>query len=562
MARLVATVFLERRHDTVWETIKNVLVANAASLTCRQLVALIAAAQRAHLKLDRTAKVAALVVLDEFQHLAGDLSDALVPLLTVMGDATSASTCFETDGLLLVPLLTGLSLEAAKVVSGHKRVMINLEPFSDSDAFAILREVLQKPAFAQLGALLDYVAPALDASVPVEVLPVRQLCFRGLVLDCGANPSLLVHLALQLAALCTLEGLEGRVDLTSDTFLDGLFASFCKRNSHWGRATDALGDAIRALPTSLVPIVVASLPIDLHRPAVDGNGIAMKQTWSQLLSSCGLTPLPHPSFPGRWTIKMPYVFLAMLARAMPEFLQLEACVAFPYLYRSARAFENLVFKVHAQRTFHLLGASALRTEDDPTTFAHLFPGGFLPSRIADCLVRLPDATATLLNGPECTTENGWCHSAGTVDDVPSEAWTGNVYKAKEGNHYHFEGRSALLVNLDGSLSTWTNTLLLWQTKVTSTALFGLAEICDWHSTARALTTRWTDAGIHVVYVLVLFRGAETSDAQGLAANDQVRRYAEASGDLVVVTKEHMGEYLAGLAHRLYVPLESTSTGTV
>ena len=99
---------------------------------------------------------------------------------------------------------------------------------------------------------------------------------------------------------------------------------------------------------------------------------------------------------------------------------------------------------------------------------------------------------------------------------------------------------------------------------TTTTTFGYNDICAWHTTARELTKSWTDAGTKVVFVPVLFRtlSAAATAANAEAVCDEVRQYAQASGDLVVVTKEHMGEYLAGLAHRLHVPLESTSTSTV
>jgi len=107
---------------------------------------------------------------------------------------------------------------------------------------------------------------------------------------------------------------------------------------------------------------------------------------------------------------------------------------------------------------------------------------------------------------------------------------------------------------------------LWQTKLSqpgSTTTFGLTDIRTWHTTARKLTKSWTDAGIKVIFVLVLFRkvSAATIAENAEAVCEEVRQYAQSSGDLVVITKEHMGEYLAGLAHRLYVPLESTSTAT-
>ena len=141
-----------------------------------------------------------------------------------------------------------------------------------------------------------------------------------------------------------------------------------------------------------------------------------------------------------------------------------------------------------------------------------------------------------------------------------------MYNTSHINHYHFEGRSALLVKLDARQQTWTTTLLLWQTKLSqpgSTSTFGLADIRAWHATARTLTKPWTDAGTKVVFVLVLLRklSAATTDRNAETVCDKVRQYAQASWDLVVVTKEHMGEYLAGLAHRLYVPLESASTAT-
>ena len=235
--------------------------------------------------------------------------------------------------------------------------------------------------------------------------------------------------------------------------------------------------------------------------------------------------------------------------------------------RSGQAFENLVFKVHAQRTFHLLGRSALAVKG--MVLQQLFPGGFVPSDIGSCPVRLPNETAEREGGPEYKTENGWCHyslgAPGTVDDIPSSALSGDVLITSDINHYHFEGRSALLLQHDQR--TWTTVMLLWQTKLSqpgSKTRFGLADVRAWHATARTLTKSWTDAGTKVVFVLVLFPklSAASTDRRAETVCEKVRQYAQASGDLVVVSKEHMGEYLAGLAHRLYVPLESTSTSTL
>ena len=553
VARIVATVFLKSDYGTVWTTFTSVLLANRPRLRFRQLVPLVAAAQRAKLGLGRDAKVSALFVLDEFQHLGGDLSNAMRPVLTTMGTSIDRPRCFDSDGILVIPLLAGTSLEGARAVTaqtGHPGLSINLEPFCDSDTFAILRELLSKPTLALPTGLLDYFAPALDADRSIEALPARQLCFRGLVLDCGGNPSLLALLARQLAQYC-----NGRFSPNSNDFLDGLFLSFSERTSLWASETELLRAKVRALPKSLVPIVVASLPIHLDEPAVDADGKAMAQTWSQLLSSCGLSATWHPSFSfyRQWLVQVPYVLLYGLARETTAFVQLEACVDFPFLYRGGQAYANLVFQVHAQRMFHLLGASALHMA--AVQFQDFFPGGFVPTSLAKCLVRLPTATAER-DGHDVAGQ------AGKVDDIPQSALSGDVFVTDAVNHYHFEGRSALLVQL--RMPAWTTALLLWQTKLVqpgSTTTIGYKDICAWHATARALTRSWTDAGTKVVFVLVLFRtlSAAATAANAEAVCDEVRQYAQASEDLVVVTKEHMGEYLAGLAHRLHVPLESTST---
>ena len=563
VARIVATVFLNRGYDGIWRRLRDLLRANVQLLELRKLISLIAAAQRAKLGKDRDAKLSALLVLDEFQHVGDDLNNMMRPILSTMGDSKRAR-CFDSDGVLVVPLLTGTSLEGAKaveVLSGHPSNSINLEPFSDSDSFAILHELLHKQDFELPRALLDYFAPALDADQLIEALPARQLCFRGLVLDCGGNPSLLVHLARQLAEYC-----NGCFTVDSNDFLDGLFLSFSKPTSVWSNATAMLSAKARALPKSLVSIVVASLPIHVDRPAVDHLGKAMGQTWSQLLSSCGLSPKPHPFFTGRWMIQVPYVFLRVLV-GESAFVPLRACTEFPYLYRSGQAFENLVFKIHAQRTFHLLGRSNLAIRG--TTFQQLFPGGFVPAAIGECPVRLPNETAEREGGPQYRTEAGWCHfvkgEPGWVDNIPPSALSGDVYKAAGSSHYHFEGRSALCLQPSAE-PDWTNVLLLWQTKLSqpgSQTAFGFAEIRKWHARARELTESWALDGIKVIFVLVLFRKMSKSDsaAGAKAVYEEVRQYAQTSEDLVIVTKEHMGEYLAGLAHRLYVPLESASTAT-
>jgi hypothetical protein len=561
VARIVATVFLESGYQPIWTKFQGLLRANVQLLSFRPLATLIAAAQRTKLGMGHDVKVSALFVLDEFQHLDGDLNDVLRPILTTMGDTQSHSTCFKSDGILVVPLLAGTSLEGAKaveVLSGHKRKIISLGPFSDVDLFAILCDVMKclNPFLPK--ELLDYFAPALDVNQPMEALSTRQLTFRGLVLDCGGNPSLLVHLARQLGGYC-----KGRFDADSNDFLDGLFAAFASTSSLWHSEIIGLRQKIGNLPASLVPIVVASIPIELDQPAVDDKGGAMTQTWSQLFSSCGLTPIPHPSFRDCWMIQIPYVYLNILA-AKDSVVSLHACTDFPYLYRSGQGFENLVFKVHVQRIFHLLGASALSRAH--VQFQQLFPGGFVPSALGECQVRLPDETATRQGGPRYVSESEWCHRGGAVDDIPPTALSGDVCNISDINHYHFDGRSALLVKYAAYFESFTSTLLLWQIKLSqpgSKTTFGLADIRAWHATARTLTKRWTDTGTKVVFVLVLFRqlSAATIAKNAEVVCEEVRQYAQASGDLVVVTKEHMGEYLAGLAHRLYVPLESTSSAT-
>ena len=563
VARLVSNVFLRSPYQSTWSGFSGLLTNNKGQLSFVKLVPLIARALRLRNGLGPDAKVSALLVLDEFQHLGKDLSHAVGPLLTVMGDSSAWSRCYDSDGILVLPYLTGTSLNGASSIveaSGHSSRLIVLEPFSEADSFAKLVELFQVPTFALPRALLEHFAPALDAAQPFEALAPDQLCFRGLVLDCGGNPALLVHVAAHLVEYCR----KSVFSADSRESVDGLFSSFKNAYSHWSTATKVVATKISALPNSLVPIVVASLPIYLDQPAVDGKGKAMAQTWSQLLSSCGLTPIPHPSFPYRWLVQIPYVFLSMMARAT-GFVPLAACVDFPYLYRSGQAFEKLVFRVHAQRTFHLLGTSALAIGG--VVFQQLFPGGFVPAAIGECLVRLPNETAEREGGPQYKTENGWCHYVrGTVDDVPPSALSGDVYNTSDINHHHFEGRSALQISLDVRQLTWTTVLLLWQTKLSqpgSKSTFGLADVREWHTTARTLTKSWTDAGMKVVFVLVLFRNlsAATTAKKADAVREEVRKYAQASGDLVVVTKEHMGEYLAGLAHRLYVPLESTSTAT-
>eukprot|EP00160_Parvularia_atlantis_P001565 Unigene11258_Nuclearia_a/m.34394 Unigene11258_Nuclearia_a/g.34394 ORF Unigene11258_Nuclearia_a/g.34394 Unigene11258_Nuclearia_a/m.34394 type:complete len:824 (-) Unigene11258_Nuclearia_a:181-2652(-) len=568
VARVISIAFLHASYKQVWAAHKSTLLANSVLLTFSALVPLIANALR--LMADRKAadKVSVLLIFDEFQHLGNDLREAMVPLLSVMGDTKSPSRCFGTDGILVLPFLTGTSLTGARaveVMSGHKRIDINLAPLSQADSLVIVRELFnkhgaraendtEKQAIADLVAHFD---AALDPQLTFDALEVRQLCFRVLILDCGGNPAMLVHLTNQLVQCCE------RGFRMDNEFLDSLFGVFAKGDSLWSQQTQLHRRPIAALPTSLVAIVVASLPINIDQQAVGEDGKELQETWAELFSTCGLTPRLHPSFKDCWMVDIPFVFLnSMLIKAT---IRLESAVPFPYLHRSGQAFENVVLKIHAARTFHLLGKSALRQQG--TLFEQLFPGGFVPDALAQCLVSLPKATRELPLGPQFSTEPAWCFKPHNKDgyvsgDIPVAALSGHVYNTSDVNHHHFEGRCALELQFGNSASSQMK-LLLWQTKLsqlTASTTFRLAEIQDWHNKARAMTKVWN---VEVVFVLILQRNVTraTTAIGANAAFTKIEEYAKTSGDLVIVIKEHMHEYLAGLAHRLHVPLESTSTAT-
>lgn len=569
VARICSVAFLGKSYQDTWTQSATRITANKDLLTFKNIIPLIATAIRlAHAK-PPGAKVSLLLNLDEFQHLGDDLKVAMRPLLTSMGDSGGAR-CMDEHNILVLPFLTGLSLDLPMQVvdiSGHEQLPITLLPLSAADAYAIVVDFLLQLGMRELQ---EYFSAALDDQNDFQDLETRQLNFRGMILDCGGNPDLLKYLVLNMADYCR-NGFH-----RDNLFLDGLFTSFNKSSSIWQIRTRFLFEKIQALPTSLVPIVVASIPINVKAKAVDNDGREMTETWAQVFSKCGLSPKPHPTLKGYSLVEMPYVFLNVLVQRVGE-IRLESVVDFPYLYRSGQAFENLVFKIHAQRTFYLLGKSPLRLPS-AALFKDLFPGAFLPVSLADCKVHLPPRTIGK-EEPVYDTEEPWCYAKvkrkllpnrpARVDDLPRAAadlerlLSGDVFNTTDMNHPHFDGRSALQVQLSASNQRRTDVLLLWQTKFSqpkSTTTFEPADIKKWHQEARTmLKDKWN--GVKVVFVLILHTNVTSATTEGGAANtlQQVREYAAQSGDLVIVTREHMHEYLAGIAHRLYVPLESAMT---